>query len=133
VSRSLSKRRVGSDFILNTSFFSQAFFSLLAGAASIVKLLRAASIGTRQSRQMTHPRLYKRISPSGLMSKTAQIILGPKLPALTCRVVDYSAGGACLDIHGIGAVPDRFEFFYSGVRKKSRVVWRRGIRIGVAF
>jgi hypothetical protein len=82
---------------------------------------------------MTHPRLYKRVKPSGLMSTTGQIISGPKLPALTCRVVDYSAGGACLDIYGLGALPDRFEFLYGGVKKKSRVVWRRGIRIGVAF
>ena len=67
------------------------------------------------------------------MSKTGQIIVGPKVPALTCRVVDYSAGGACLDIYGLGSVPDRFEFHYGGVRKKSHIVWRRGIRIGVAF
>ncbi len=82
---------------------------------------------------MTHPRLYKRISPSGRMSATGHIVVGPKLPALTCKVVDYSAGGACLDIYGLGALPDRFEFLYGGVKKKSRVVWRRGIRIGVAF
>jgi hypothetical protein len=81
---------------------------------------------------MTQPRLYKRITPSGRMSKTGQIIVGPKLPVLTCRVVDYSAGGACLDV-GPSAVPDRFEFLYGGVKKKIRVVWRRGIRIGVAF
>jgi hypothetical protein len=86
-----------------------------------------------QSRRMTHPRLYKRVTPSGLMSRTGQIIVGPKSPALTCRVIDYSAGGACLDIYGLGAVPDRFEFLYGGVKKKIRVVWRRGIRIGVAF
>ncbi len=67
------------------------------------------------------------------MSRTGQIIVGRKLPVLTCRVVDYSAGGACLDIYGLGTVPNRFEFLYGGVRKNCRVVWRRGIRIGVAF
>ena len=82
---------------------------------------------------MTQTRLYKRITPAGLMSRTGQIIVGPKSPALTCRVIDYSAGGACLDIYGLGTVPDRFEFLYGGVKKKIRVVWRRGIRIGVAF
>ncbi len=70
--------------------------------------------------------------PSGQMSRTGQIIVDPKLPVLTCRVIDYSAGGACLDV-GLNAVPDRIEFLYGGVRKKSRVVWRRGIRIGLAF
>ena len=98
----------------------------------IVKLSRAGSIVTIESEQMTQQRLYKRITPSGLMSRTGQIIVGPKLPAMTCRVIDYSAGGACLDI-GLAAVPDRFEFRYGGVRKKIRVVWRRGIRIGVVF
>ena len=82
---------------------------------------------------MTQPRLYKRVKPSGLMSATGRIVVGPKLPVLTCKVVDYSAGGPCLDIYGLGALPDRFEFLYGGVKKKSRVVWRRGIRIGVAF
>jgi hypothetical protein len=109
-------------FNLNTLFFSQAFFSLFPGIMPIVKLSRALSIVTRQSQPMTQPRLYKRITPSGRMSRTGQII-----------VVDYSAGGACLDIYGLGAVPDRFEFLYGGVKKKTRVVWRRGIRIGVAF
>jgi hypothetical protein len=114
-------------------FFSQDFFSLFPGVAPIVKLSRAVSIVTRQSQQMTQPRLYKRITPSGQMSRTGQIVAGPKLPVLTCRVVDYSAGGACLEIYGLGVVPDRFEFLYGGVKKKSHVVWRRGFRIGVAF
>jgi hypothetical protein len=30
-------------------------------------------------------------------------------------------------------VPVRFELLHGNVKKKSRVVWRRGIRIGVAF
>jgi hypothetical protein len=30
-------------------------------------------------------------------------------------------------------LPDRFELLHGKVRKKSRIVWRRGIRIGVAF
>jgi hypothetical protein len=82
---------------------------------------------------MEHPRLYKRIAPSGQMSRTGKIIVGPKQTILTCKVVDYSAGGACLEIFGQGSVPDRFEFLYGSVKKKSRVVWRRGLRFGVAF
>lgn len=31
------------------------------------------------------------------------------------------------------ALPERFELLHGGVRKTSRVVWRRGIRIGVVF
>jgi hypothetical protein len=109
---------------------SSVYLLALRGSS---KLSRTVSrVTTRQSQQMTQPRLYKRVTPSGRMSKTGQIIVGPKLPVLTCRVIDYSAGGACLDI-GPTVVPDRLEFLYGGVRKKSRVVWRRGIRIGLAF
>jgi hypothetical protein len=82
---------------------------------------------------MPQPRLYKRIAPSGQMSRTGKIILGPKEPILTCTVVDYSAGGACLEVCGRSSMPDRFEFLYGNVKKKSRVVWRRGVRFGVAF
>jgi hypothetical protein len=82
---------------------------------------------------MPQPRLYTRITPSGLMSRTGKIIVGPRRTILTCKVVDYSAGGACLEVLGQGAIPDRFEFLYGSVRKKSRVVWRRGLRFGVAF
>ena len=82
---------------------------------------------------MAQPRLYKRVAPSGLMAKTRRIIVGPKNPVMNCTVLDYSAGGACLEVCGQGPVPDRFEFLYGSVRKKSRVVWRRGVRVGVSF
>jgi hypothetical protein len=82
---------------------------------------------------MTHPRLYKRVQPTGQMSRSASIIVAPKLPVITCTVVDYSAGGACLQIFGQQTLPDRFEFLYGNVKKKARVVWRRGTRIGVVF
>ena len=82
---------------------------------------------------MAQPRLYKRIVPSGQMSKTGKIIIGPKDPIVTCTVLDYSAGGACLEVYGQGRVPDRFEFIYGNVKKKSRVVWRRGLKFGITF
>jgi len=50
-----------------------------------------------------------------------------------CRLIDYSRGGACLEIFPMVALPDRFELLHGSVKKKSRVVWRRGIRVGVAF
>jgi hypothetical protein len=52
---------------------------------------------------------------------------------IACRLVDYSAGGACLEIFPMVPVPARFELLHGSIRKKSRVVWRRGVRIGVAF
>jgi hypothetical protein len=78
------------------------------------------------------PRLYPRVKPGGRDAK-AQIIVGPKQPVVECRLVDYSRGGACLEIFPAVPVPERFELVHGGVRKKSRVVWRRGVRIGVAF
>jgi hypothetical protein len=64
------------------------------------------------------PRLYQRVRPAG--AGKAQIVTGPKKPAI-------------LEIFPMVPVPDRFELLHGGVRKRSRVCWRRGIRIGVAF
>jgi len=79
------------------------------------------------------PRLYQRVRPTGRDSVKAQIVTGPKQPVIECRLVDYSPGGACLEIFPMVPVPERFELLHGGVRKRSRVCWRRGIRIGVAF
>jgi hypothetical protein len=78
-------------------------------------------------------RLYPRVQPGSGDAAKAQIIVGPKVPVVACRLVDYSRGGACLEIFPMVTLPDRFELLHGGVKKKSRVVWRRGIRIGVAF
>jgi hypothetical protein len=82
---------------------------------------------------MSQPRLYTRVQPGGQMSSGAKIIVAPKSPPIVCRLVDYSAGGACLELFPMVALPDRFELLYGSVRKKCRIAWRRGIRIGVAF
>jgi len=79
------------------------------------------------------PRLYQRVRPSTAQAAQAQIIVGPKAPVIACRLVDYSAGGACLEIFPMVPLPERFELLHGTVRKKSRVVWRRGVRIGIAF
>ena len=78
-------------------------------------------------------RLYQRVRPGGGEAAKAQIIVGPKQPVIACRLVDYSKGGACLEVFPMVPLPERFELLHGAVKKKSRVVWRRGIRIGVAF
>lgn len=78
-------------------------------------------------------RLYPRVRPTNRQGARAQITVGPKAPVIACRLIDYSAGGACLEIFPMVALPGRFELLHGGVKKRSRVVWRRGIRIGVAF
>jgi len=67
------------------------------------------------------------------MSSEAKIIVALKSPPIACTLVDYSAGGACLQFFPMVTLPDRFELLYGNVRKKCRIVWRRGVRIGVAF
>jgi PilZ domain-containing protein len=78
-------------------------------------------------------RLYQRVRPTTASAAKAQIILGPKQPAIACRLIDYSRGGACLEVSPTVTLPGRFELLHGSVKKKSRVVWRRGMRIGVAF
>jgi hypothetical protein len=79
------------------------------------------------------PRLYQRVRPTSPAASKAQIIVSPKAPAVACRLIDYSRGGACLEIFPMVALPDRIELLHGNVKKKGRIVWRRGIRIGVAF
>jgi hypothetical protein len=80
-----------------------------------------------------HPRRFARVKPAGLVSRQAKIITGPKAPVIDVTLVDYSAGGACLDFGGQVSIPQRFELLHSGSHKRCRVVWKRGTRIGVAF
>jgi hypothetical protein len=80
-----------------------------------------------------HPRRFARVRPSGRISDLAKLIVDPKAPVIDCRVVDYSPGGACLELTGQTAVPNRFELQFGPTRKRCRVVWSAGRRLGVAF
>lgn len=82
---------------------------------------------------MQEHRRFARIRPSGLMPKTGKIIVDIKKPAMDCDVVDISAGGAHLAVHGSAAIPPRFTFLYSGSKKQARTVWIKGRRVGVQF
>ena len=53
------------------------------------------------------PRLYKRVRPSGNMARAAKIIVDPKTPVINCNVVDYSAGGACLQLEKFVKLPGK--------------------------
>ena len=60
-------------------------------------------------------------------------MFGSKTPAIECILVDYSAGGACLQLQKLIDLPERFEVLYGTTRKRCRIVWKRGMRIGVTF
>jgi len=63
-------------------------------------------------------RLYRRVRPASGGAAKAQIVVGPKQPAIACRLVDYSRGGAC---------PSR-SFRWWGCRSGSNcsmAAWRR--------
>jgi hypothetical protein len=79
------------------------------------------------------PRLYQRVRPTNPAASKAQIIVSPKAPVVACKLIDYSPGGACLEVFPMVALPDRIELLHGNVKKKGRIVWRRGIRIGLAF
>jgi hypothetical protein len=80
-----------------------------------------------------HPRRFARIRPTGRNSDLAKLIIDPKAPVVDCKVIDYSAGGACLEISGQTKLPNRFELLFGGTKKRCRVVWCKGRRLGVTF
>jgi len=78
-------------------------------------------------------RRFARIRPSGLVSKTATIILDPKKPAITCTVIDLSAGGACLGGIDPARIPNRFVLLHGATKKHCLVMWRGPRKMGVQF
>jgi len=82
---------------------------------------------------MPELRRYHRVRPAGLVSKTGTIFADVKSPPTACNVIDLSAGGACIEVHGSAAIPSRFVLNHGGVKKSCVMVWQRGRRIGVTF
>jgi hypothetical protein len=78
-------------------------------------------------------RLYVRVKPIGLMSKTGVLVLDRNTPAVSCRVLDISRGGACIEISKPMKLPKRFVFVYGGTKKHCHLVWQKNERIGLGF
>ena len=93
-----------------------------------------SGVGQNSERVMQqHPRLFARMKPSGRISSLAKIVASTNAAAVECILVDYSAGGACLQLKAFITLPERFDVLYGTTRKHCRVVWKRGLRLGVAF
>jgi hypothetical protein len=95
------------------------------GSVAIVQTLRRPTA-------MQEHRRYHRVRPSG-PAKAGSIFVDLKKPAIVCHVVDISAGGACLEVHGSEVIPTRFTLNHGGVKKSCRIIWQKGRRIGVSF
>jgi hypothetical protein len=82
---------------------------------------------------MNQPRRHVRVRPSGLVSGHASLIVAPRKPVIPCMVIDYSAGGACVELNADASLPPRIEILHGAVKKRCRVVWKRGRRVGLCF
>jgi hypothetical protein len=82
---------------------------------------------------MSQNRVFARVKPGGRVSNTAKIVTALKAPVIECMVVDYSAGGACLQLLKYTDLPERFDMLYGTTKKRCRVLWKRALRVGVAF
>jgi PilZ domain len=78
-------------------------------------------------------RRFHRVRPTGTLGKSGTIFVDLKNPATHCNVIDVSAGGACIEVHGTAAIPKKFILNHGGVKKSCRVVWQKGRRVGVCF
>jgi hypothetical protein len=103
---------------------------------------QCAVIATREAIMRTNdPKLSTpqerravRVSPSGLVSKTAKIFAEQKgSPVIDCYVIDLSPGGACLELTRDAEIPPRFVLLHGGVKKKGRLAWKKGYRFAMVF
>ena len=66
----------------------------------------------------------------------ARILVGEKSSQRACQISDISEGGARLILDADGDLLDRFVLLLTangGAQRRCRVVWRRGLDVGVAF
>ncbi|HET9716426.1 MAG TPA: PilZ domain-containing protein [Pseudolabrys sp.] len=78
-------------------------------------------------------RRWFRVSPRGLVPRVGKILLGPNVTPIECRVIDMSAGGACLELPRAHDLPKRFEFLHGSTRRFCNLAWTRGFRIGISY
>ncbi|HKS84617.1 MAG TPA: PilZ domain-containing protein [Pseudolabrys sp.] len=78
-------------------------------------------------------RRYFRVAPKGLVPRVGRLLLGPKSQPIDCRVIDLSAGGACLELPRAYDLPERFEFMHGSTKRPCYLAWTRGYRIGISY
>ena len=78
-------------------------------------------------------RRWFRVAPRGRVPSSGRLLLGPKTMPIDCRVIDMSAGGACLELPRAHDLPNRFEFLHGSTRRFCTLAWQRGYRIGISY
>ena len=73
------------------------------------------------------------MKPSGLVPRTGRVLLAGSAQVIECRIVDLSAGGACLEFSRLYDLPKRFTFLHGSSRKLCRLAWIRGYRAGIEY
>jgi hypothetical protein len=91
-----------------------------------------AALIVEGSLKMNEKRRWCRVKPQGQAAQNGNLIIEQR-PAVACRVVDTSAGGACLELLAPCDLPKRFVFVHGATRKVCTLVWKRGFRIGVQY
>jgi hypothetical protein len=82
---------------------------------------------------MAEKRRWIRTKPAGLVPRIGKILLGGTTEAIDCRIIDLSAGGACLELPKPCDLPKRFEFIHGRTRTICQLAWMRGYRIGIMY
>jgi hypothetical protein len=80
---------------------------------------------------MSEKRRWNRIKPSGPMRRDGKLVLGQNL--VDCRIIDVSAGGACIELPSACNLPKHFEFINGRSRMVCHVAWMRGTRVGIEY
>ncbi|HZP70447.1 MAG TPA: PilZ domain-containing protein [Pseudolabrys sp.] len=81
----------------------------------------------------SNKRRWFRVAPKGLVPRTGRLLLGPNTTPIDVKVVDLSAGGACLELNRSYTLPDRFEFIHGATKRFCTLAWSRGFRIGISY
>jgi len=67
--------------------------------------------------------------------KRAKVFFSPQCGTVECSVRDITNTGASLRLEGLPLLPTNFELSFDNFRtsRKSRLIWRDGAFVGVAF
>jgi PilZ domain len=77
----------------------------------------------------------RRSVPRTRVLRNAEIFLSDREAVLHCTLLDLTRFGARLSLASTYKIPESFELTFDNgrTRRKCRVVWRTGTRLGISF